>query len=69
VRRRRDEKRRIVAALALVALGNRNEAQRLRRAHTSLLALYDERGRELEHLYGRVRDLESELRAVRVRAA
>ncbi len=46
--------------LVLVALRNRQDAERLRRAHASVLALYNERGRELERLYRRVRELESE---------
>ena len=58
-----------MVALALVALRNRADAERLRRAHGNVVALYDERGRELVRLYRRVRELESELRSARVRAA
>ena len=66
---RREARRRALLALAVVALRNRADAQRLRRAHTAVLALYDERGRELERLSRRVRELETELRAPTARAA
>jgi len=49
-------------------LRNRADAQRMRRAHASILRLYDERGRELARLYGRLYELERERRP-RARAA
>lgn len=55
---RRAAQRQTLLVLAVVALRNRNDAERLRRAHASVLALYNERGRELERLYGRLRELE-----------
>ena len=58
-----------MVALTLVALRNRADAERLRRAHASVLGLYNERSRELQRLYRRVRELESELRAAQARAA
>ena len=57
---RRQQRQQTLVALASVALRNRNDAERLRRAHASVLTLYNERGRELERLQRRVRELERE---------
>ena len=66
---RRDERRLTMTALAIVALRNRDDAERLRRAHASVLTLYDERGRELERLYRRLRECQDERRPGRARTA
>ena len=63
--RRRKQRRQTLVTLALVALRNRNDAERLRRAHASVLALYNERGRELDALRRRVRELEERRAAAR----
>jgi hypothetical protein len=65
---RRDDSTRTLLVLALVALQYRNDAERLRRAHATVLALYNERGRQLDRLYRRVREPERETGA-HVRAA
>ena len=65
--RRREQRRQTLVTLALVALRNRNDAERLRRAHAGVVALYNARGHELDGLRRRVREL-GERRAT-VRAA
>ncbi len=59
---RRQDRRETLLALALVALRNRADAERMRRAHANISRLYDERGRELERLYRRLNELERERR-------